>query len=284
LVGELLKKAREESGRDLKGISTILKIRYDYLRAIEEENFKQLPEEVYIKGYIREYAEFLHIDPETALRAYVQLTSPPEHNDDNTTTTTGVPPAHVPSGHKKLKATYFLIPFILVIFGLLLYAVLHSPEEESATHQASIETPAAMPPLVIEPSEEIPQAPVETNKEVPSPLPETGQGLITPHVDPMKKTPPDSERGQKPVAKTVTTPHRLKVVTTDTVWILISADNAEPQEMTLYPGETVTFQAQEGFSLKLGNAGGAKVVFNGKDMGKLGEKGQVIKLNLPEKN
>jgi hypothetical protein len=50
--------------------------------------------------------------------------------------------------------------------------------------------------------------------------------------------------------------------------------------MTLKRGEKLNFKAQEGFSLKLGNAGGVQVIFDGKDMGKLGKKGQVVTLNL----
>ena len=277
MVGELLKKAREESGKDIKEISAVLKIRYDYLRAIEEGDFKNLPEEVYIKGYIREYAEFLHIDPETALSAYMQQTSPK-------TDTTGEPHTKVTSDQKKIKPTYILIPFVLVIFGLLLFAFLHSPEEEQEIAQHSIETNKVIPPSVIEPSEDMPHVPAETTEEVPSPLPETSQEALTPQVDTVKETPPESERAKKPVAKTATSKHTLKVITTETVWLLITADDADPQEMTLKPGETVTFQAQEGFSLKLGNAGGAKVVFNGTELGKLGEKGQVVNLSLPENN
>lgn len=272
-----MKKAREESGKDLKEISAILKIRYDYLRAIEEGDFKNLPEEVYIKGYIREYAEFLHIDPESALSAYVQQTAPPED-------TSGELPVKVSGDHKRLKLMYVLIPFILVIFVLLLFAMLHSPQEEPEIDQNSIETREIMPPPIIEPAEEITQVPVETKKEGTSPLPGTSQKVLTPHVDTIKETPPDSESEKKPSVKTVLTGHTLKVVTTDTIWLLITADNADPQEMTLKPGETVTFQAQEGFSLKLGNAGGAKIIFNGKELGKLGEKGQVVKLTLPEEN
>jgi cytoskeletal protein RodZ len=276
LVGELLKKAREESGKDIKEISAVLKIRYEYLRAIEEGDFKNLPEEVYIKGYIREYAEFLHIDPETALNAYMQQTSPPAD-------TAGEPYTKVTSDHKKIKTTYILIPFIVVIFGLLLYAFLHSPQEEQKMPEVSVETTDVMPPPVIEPPEEMTEVPAETKEEVASALPETGQEILTPHVDTVKETPPESERAKKPVVKTVTPPHTLKVVTTEIVWLLITADDADPQEMTLQPGETVSFQAHEGFSLKLGNAGGAQVILNGKDLGKLGEKGQVVNLNLPEK-
>ena len=62
LVGELLKKKREESGRDLKEIAETLKIRLDYLKAIEEGDLKKLPAEVYLKGYLIEYAKILDID------------------------------------------------------------------------------------------------------------------------------------------------------------------------------------------------------------------------------
>jgi len=158
LVGELLKKAREESGKDLKEISTILKIRYDYLHAIEKGDFKQLPEEVYIKGYIREYAEFLRIDPETALRAYAQQTSPLKDEKGET-------PANVPSDHKKLKTSYVLILLVLIVFGLMLFFILPSPKEEPEISQTLVETKEVLSSPIISPTEETPLVPVETKKE-----------------------------------------------------------------------------------------------------------------------
>ncbi|MFZ6017133.1 MAG: helix-turn-helix domain-containing protein [Nitrospirota bacterium] len=77
MVGEILKKRREESGQDLREIAKTLKIRYDYLKAIEDENFEKLPVEVYIRGYIREYAKILNINPEAAIKAYTQQVSSP---------------------------------------------------------------------------------------------------------------------------------------------------------------------------------------------------------------
>jgi len=265
LVGQLLKKAREESGKNLKEISEILKIRYDYLRAIEEGDFKQLPEEVYIKGYIREYAELLHIDPETALSAYVQQTSPPQDDKEET-------PTNVTSDHKKSKIAYILVPLVLVVFVLILFFVFDSPKKEHEISQI---------PMNTEP-EETPQMPAEIKEERPSPLSETKEEVITPHADTLKETLPDTVTPTKNNVNIGKAPHTLKVVATDTVWLLITIDNSAPKEMLLKLGETVTFQAQEGFSLKLGNAGGAKVVFDGKDIGKLGGKGQVVKLNLPD--
>jgi cytoskeletal protein RodZ len=276
LVGELLKKAREESGKDLKEISEILKIRYDYLRAIEEGDFKQLPEEVYIKGYIREYAELLHIDPETALSAYVQQTSPPQ--DDK-----GEPPTDITSDHKKSKITYILVPLVLVVFGLILFFVLHSPKKEQEISQTPMNTENVKPsPISTEP-EETPQMPVEIKEERPYPFSEKKEEVLTPHAPNLKEPLPDTVTPPPNNVNIGKAPHTLKIVATDTVWLLITIDNAAaPEEMILKIGETVTFQAQEGFSLKLGNAGGTKVLFDGKDIGKLGEKGQVVKLNLPD--
>ena len=270
MVGELLKKAREESGKDLKEISTILKIRYDYLHAIEKGDFKQLPEEVYIKGYIREYAEFLRIDPETALRAYAQQTSPLKDEKGET-------PANVPSDHKKLKTSYVLILLVLIVFGLMLFFILPSPKEEPEISQTLVETKEVLSSPIISPTEETPLVPVETKKEGPSSLSETQEKVLTPYADTVKEIPTNTGVTKKHTV----TPHTLKIVTTEAVWLFITIDNSSSKEMLLKPGETVTFQAQEGFSLKLGNAGGAKVVFDGKEIKKLGGKGQVVKLNLP---
>jgi len=275
LVGELLKKAREESGKNLKEISDILKIRLDYLRAIEEEDFKQLPEEVYIKGYIREYAELLHIDPETALSAYALQTSPPQVDKGET-------PTKVTGDHKKSKTTYILVPLVLVFLGLIIFFVLHSPKKEHEISQTPVKTEKVIPSPIVKQPEETPQMPVEIDEERPSPLPEKRKEVLTPQADTLKETLPDKVTSPKENKNIAKAPYALKIFATDTLWLLITIDNSATKEMILKLGETVTFQAQEGFTLKLGNAGGAKVLFNGKDIGKLGEKGQVVNLNLPD--
>jgi cytoskeletal protein RodZ len=59
VAGEILKKAREESGADINEVSDALKIRPEYLSAIENDSFDQLPVAVYTIGYIRCYAKYL---------------------------------------------------------------------------------------------------------------------------------------------------------------------------------------------------------------------------------
>jgi hypothetical protein len=78
--------------------------------------------------------------------------------------------------------------------------------------------------------------------------------------------------------------HVLEVFATDTTWLLVTIDGAQKKEILLKPGESATWQANQNFSLKIGNAGGIKLAFDGKNLGPPGKKGQVIRLNLPEQN
>ncbi len=76
--------------------------------------------------------------------------------------------------------------------------------------------------------------------------------------------------------------HNLDIVATDAVWLQVVIDNADKREMQLQPGERVSLSARESFALKIGNAGGVKLKFDGRDFENLGQKGQVIRLHLPE--
>lgn len=273
MVGELLKKAREESGKDLKEISHILKIRFDYLHAIEEGDFKKLPEEVYIKGYIREYSELLNIDPETALQAYVQ------QKTSSKVEKTEIPVA-MSSGNKKSKTKYIIILLLLIVLGFIIIFILPSSKEEREPSQAPIQKKNIILPPKIDPSEVTP-LPLETKQEGSPSLAEKKEEVITLPKDNTKEIAISKRHTRENIVKT-RPQHVLKLTATDTVWLLVTIDKTKQKEMLLKPGETVTLQAKEDFSLKLGNAGGVDVVFDSKKIGKLGRKGQVVRLNLPD--
>lgn len=57
-----LKQARIDSGKTLQQVSQDLKIRKLYLIALEEGNFDILPGEVYLKGYLKLYSEYLNVN------------------------------------------------------------------------------------------------------------------------------------------------------------------------------------------------------------------------------
>lgn len=69
-VGHSLKVVRERKGLALADVSARLRIRRPYLEAIEEGRFAELPGAVYVSGFLRQYAEFLGLDPDQVLKAY----------------------------------------------------------------------------------------------------------------------------------------------------------------------------------------------------------------------
>ncbi len=69
-IGEILSEARRKKQLSLKQVAEITKIRAEYLKALEEGNYSAFASEVYLKGFLKNYAKFLEIDPKRALALY----------------------------------------------------------------------------------------------------------------------------------------------------------------------------------------------------------------------
>lgn len=76
-VGEKLSALRRERGKSLAEIESATKIMGRMLSALENERWEELPASVYVRGYIRNYAQALGVDPEPLLAEYVKDTSAP---------------------------------------------------------------------------------------------------------------------------------------------------------------------------------------------------------------
>ena len=62
-VGEMLHAAREKKGVDLYRAERDTKIRARHLSALEDGDYAELPGAVYTKGFLRNYALYLGLDP-----------------------------------------------------------------------------------------------------------------------------------------------------------------------------------------------------------------------------
>lgn len=69
-VSSTLRDARQRLGIELRDAASMLRIRYPYLQAIENGRYDELPGAAYATGFLRSYAEFLGLDPDTILRRY----------------------------------------------------------------------------------------------------------------------------------------------------------------------------------------------------------------------
>jgi cytoskeletal protein RodZ len=69
-LGTLLIEKRKEKGLELKDVSQIIKIRSTYLSALEEGHYEVFSSEVYLTGFLKNYAKFLGIDSEKIMAMY----------------------------------------------------------------------------------------------------------------------------------------------------------------------------------------------------------------------
>jgi cytoskeletal protein RodZ len=222
MFGEILREKRIESGMGLKETADILRIRYEYLKALEEDEFAKLPPDVYTNGYIRAYSKLLGIDPEPLIKAYMEKKLPPAVE---------IQPAFPPPQKRYAFTGNLLFIALAMIIVAIIVLTMAVPKKNKAANSS-----AALPAAA--------------------------------------KTGSQSQTGQKQ--------YLLDVTAIETTWLRIEFNDGKSEEALMRPGDSKKWSSQKGFDLKIGNAGGVKLVLNGKDLGAPGAKGQVLKLRLPK--
>ena len=71
--GKMLKQIREGMGVELQTISREMKINIKTLEWIEEEVFEKLPALVYLKSFLKSYAQSLGLDPSKVVEEYIRF-------------------------------------------------------------------------------------------------------------------------------------------------------------------------------------------------------------------
>lgn len=69
-VGEILKKVRLRKKLTLKEIEEKTKIKREYLSALEEDHYQDLPPSAYTQGFIKNYSQILGLKPEPLLAIF----------------------------------------------------------------------------------------------------------------------------------------------------------------------------------------------------------------------
>ncbi|UCH84037.1 MAG: helix-turn-helix domain-containing protein [Candidatus Latescibacterota bacterium] len=67
-VGEILKSRREKKKLSLAQVNEHTKLSVDVLRSIEQDDFGSFESEIYLKGFLRNYAKFLGLDVDYVLQ------------------------------------------------------------------------------------------------------------------------------------------------------------------------------------------------------------------------
>lgn len=75
--GARLTAAREAAGISVGDMASRLRLHINQVRALESENFAQLPETAYVRGFVRSYARALNIDPAPLIEDFNRKVAPP---------------------------------------------------------------------------------------------------------------------------------------------------------------------------------------------------------------
>ncbi len=108
-IGEILAAKRKELKLKLKKASSDLKIKQEYLEALEEGNLSEISQHVYATGYVKSYAKWLGMSQEE-ITAMIKSGSPVDANVEE-----------LPPHHKKpiTKASSAITGTHKVGFGML---------------------------------------------------------------------------------------------------------------------------------------------------------------------
>lgn len=72
LLGQKLSKARKKLGVSLEEVEEKIKVRAKYLEALENGDYRMLPSNVYVKGFLASYCEFLSLNFDEVYSLYQQ--------------------------------------------------------------------------------------------------------------------------------------------------------------------------------------------------------------------
>jgi len=112
--GRVLQVAREASDVGLREMATRLNLSLEHLKALETNAFDKLPAPIYVRHYIKRYAEMLGISYEPLLGAYAAISENRVPNLSRVSIS--------PQINKKSKTSHW-IKYVLVI-GLIIIALL----------------------------------------------------------------------------------------------------------------------------------------------------------------
>jgi cytoskeleton protein RodZ len=263
-VGQYLRQEREKRKVTLDSVAKVTRITKENLEALEKDEFQAISAPVFVRGFLRNYATFLGLDPQELVDRYDAQT--------DLIKISGAKEAPQPSKDENPLFKY-LVSLCIILAGVAIIYYLQKPSAPPVP--APVVTPA-------------PSSPSPAPGARPSPLkPETSPGKVVPQVIAPEKEKRLSEKlvAAAPVpGEKEATPdrrHVLKVVATEKTWMRISNDENQVSDVLLQPKETSSWTARRQFRIIIGNAGGIELFLNGVSQGRLGKSGEVIHLVLP---
>jgi cytoskeleton protein RodZ len=281
-VGAGLREVRERLGWKLPDVAETLRIRPEFLEAIEAGNLAALPGPAYRAGFVRSYSRALGLDADEILRRFRAEGGLPDTAKTETRFITTVPDSGVPKG------AAVAVGILLLLAGYALWFHYSGTQRHLAEEVPAV--PAQLAPLAIPPKIEV--APVIPAPAPPAPVaaPVASGTVVAPGAT-MPATPPPATAGTEgppppavpgaiPLPTIPGAPASdagLVISATQDAWIEVHdpAGNILFSKV-LHPGESWPVPQESGLTLTTGNAGGTVITNNGVASAPLGAPSAVL--------
>ncbi len=245
VLGETLRRAREQRRLTLAQAAAETRIREPYLAAIEAGQFERLPGAFFTRSFVRQYAAFLGVardQVEAELERIVTQVAPPLiPGQEPRRQGSDLPPIAgyaAPGADRRLMRA---LGGLLAVVALCAagYAWWLRVREIRSNETAAPASPAA-PPAAER------QRPAQTAEEAPASARVEVQGPLS-----------------------------LEIIAQEETWIEVTSNGQRLYQGVLEPNESKVISGLDRARLVVGNAGGLKILSNGRPIGPIGERGQV---------
>ena len=247
-LGQLLREAREKKGLSIAEVEQETRIRQAQIEALEEENYKELPSDIYCKGLLRNYASFLGLDLQEVMGLY-------SGEEKEVGPTMPVAEGFEPPKGMTVSSWLFIDLFlgVLIIGAIIVVGILASnrgiipplvsyPATATVTRHASL----ASPVLEFTPTDT--PSPTPTPTEIPS-------GRLQVDVEIIART-----------------------------WLEVTVDGEQSFRGLIEAGTNWSWFAENSIAMHVGNAGGVLVTLNGQELGTLGGQDEVVDIEWTWEN
>ncbi len=307
-LGEKLRNFRSEKRISLLEVSRVTRIQLKYLECLEEGNYRKLPADVYVKGFLRGYAEFFGVDERILIRLYEKEKGIKINLEKaNGTRVEKREPINI-SPFLITPKIITIVSSVLLVFGGLFYLyreigafankptlVILNPDQNAVENSSSVTVEGVtdkdakvfinnQPVLVSDDGKFNENLALQfgTNainiKSVNRFDRVTTENLLiqsTYQQAPVVSDAPESTRAE-------IVPENNKVslevrVDPGPVWVNVEADGNLVFSGTMLAGAIQSFSADEKISINSGKANATFIKFNGKDIGALGEKAVAVR-------
>ena len=258
MIGDLLRRERERQNLSIKDIEKATSIRALYIDAIEKGEYKTLPGEVYAKGFVRNYANYLKLNANEIVNAFNEEMHPQEELQDAAGSSSAEEARQEQSAERNREE--YRGPKITSLESYPMEKKSHGVR--NALMVAAAVFVVAFAALIAFGGDEEPSAPAPRAKT------QTQQG--------QKQT----EAAPKPAADGV----EMKLSFTDRCWTEVVVDGKTEFEGTAEKGKVLTLKGKDKVRITAGNAGALHYSLNGKDMGAIGQKGEVVEKTFTKEN